>query len=220
MPSLVFTIAVGIDDIYELTRPFLEQYASSIGAEFHVLRETPRQPPHFAKLDELRRLAGQYDHVLYVDADVYIRPGAPNIFEAYPTSALFSEIPHPRPNWLKPSQKWIRKTLQPDWPENRYFNTGVIVLDKTSTIRLAEQIDQCTSPQAGPFYEQEQLNVLLKQAGLPAQSLNQKWNQFYVDAWGAQHQAASAYFLHATGRRLQEKQDVLKTLIKTFGKIT
>lgn len=219
MASLVMTIAVGIDGIYELTRPFLEQYASSIGADFYAATETTRYPPHLAKLDELRRHAGQYDHILYVDADVYIRPGAPNIFEAYPESALFSEIPHPRPDWLRPSQQWIKTTIASDWPDDRYFNTGVIVLNRDSSLSLARQIDQCTHLQVGPFFEQEQLNVLLRQACLPTQSLDQKWNQFYVDAWCSNQQAQSAYFLHATGGRSHDKQNVLKTLIHTFQKM-
>lgn len=216
MRNVLATIVTdGYQGIHQYTGPRMEAYAEMIEADYIVLRETSRKPPHFAKYDLLISLGvSGYEQGLFVDADVYIREQAPNIFDFY-KSAAFSEIPHPRPSWLHGSIDWIRHNLVPDWPADRYFNTGVMVLDGQNLHDLAIILKNSV-PMSGIFYEQEQLNVLMRDVQFPRERLNQKWNQMCADIWITEEKARESYFLHATGYDVAHKTKVLAQFSRDY----
>ncbi len=199
MKRALVTIAIGDHcKVHKLTHPRMAEYAALLDAEYVIIRETKRKPAHFAKFDLLTAMADQgFDKILYVDADIYIKQAAPNIFDYY-TAAAFSEIPHPRPDWVAKPVQWIRDNLVPDWPADRYFNTGVMVISGDHLKSLAELVRDAV-PRQGVYYEQDQLNVLMREAGFPQERLDQKWNQFCGPQWITPERAAEAYFLHGTG---------------------
>jgi len=210
------TIAVGFHQkVFELTRKKMEKYARKIEAELIVVEETDHEVPHFAKFDLIARLADEgWDKALFVDADVHIRGHSPNIFDYYKVAA-FSEVPHPRPEWLHKSIDWIRDTLVPDWPADRYFNTGVLVFDRQSLEMLARYVRDAT-PMPGQFFEQDQLNVLMAEAGFPQERLEQRWNQFCGPRWLTNVKAAESYFLHGNG--LGHAKDKLEPMAKLIAR--
>jgi len=216
MKTVLVTIAIdGLRDVHELTEPSLQAYARKIDAEYVVVRNTKHVIPHFAKFDIFEKMATDgVDQLLYVDADIYIRKHAPNIL-AYHTSAMFSELPHPRPDWLRESTDWIRMRLDNNWPHDRYFNTGVIVADKSAIVAVAKQLQQAV-PCKGVFFEQEQLNVLMHRAGFPLTTLEPKWNQFCCPEWITPERASRAFFLHATGVPVNEKLNTLDAFMKGY----
>lgn len=212
MKRALVTISIGeLRKVHELTDHRMRAYAKQIGAEYIVIDETPLHPPHFAKFDIFTKFASDFDQLLYVDADVYIRKHAPNIFDTH-TSAMFSELPHPKPDWLRPSTNWIRQHLAGDWPNDRYFNTGVIVAD-TEAITLLASVLSDVVPRKGVFFEQEQLNVLMHNVGFPRTRLEQRWNQFCCPTWITPGKASDAFFLHGTGMSVDEKIELLKRFI-------
>lgn len=216
MKKALVTLAIGqFHRIYELTAPRMREYAEQIGAEHLVITETQQHPAHFAKFDLITRLADEgYDAALYLDADIYIRRAAPDIFEHF-SSAAFSEFPHPEPAWVQQAIRWIRRNLAGDWPGDRYFNTGVLVLDKQSLTELATRIAE-VQPVTGIYWEQDQLNVLMRNAGVPHQVLPACWNQFCSQVWFTPAKAVAAYFLHATGATLENKLRQLQELIADY----
>lgn len=218
MKRALATIVIGPahTEVFELTRQRMEEYAEQIDADLVVLRETQYDPPHFAKFELICHLydAG-YDKAVYMDSDIHIRQQAPNIFDEY-HSAAFSEVPHPRPPWLRHSIRWIRENMVPDWPANRYFNTGVLVLDKEALQEVSRQLRGAT-PMPGMFFEQDQLNVLMRDAGFPKQRLEQKWNQFCGHRWITPEKANDAYFLHGCGLNTGVyKKNALKEFIEKY----
>jgi hypothetical protein len=84
-PFAIFTLAVGEQSIeqHALTGPQMEAYADRVGADYHVINDD--HYPHYSLANKfrLRTLAANYDRALYLDADVWIRPTAPNVFEQF-----------------------------------------------------------------------------------------------------------------------------------------
>lgn len=216
MRRVLATIAIGEHvAVHDITGPRMEEYARQIDAEYLVIRETERKPPHYAKFDLLSRVVAEgFDKLLYVDADIYIRKQAPNIFDHY-HSAAFSEIPHPRPDWVSKPVIWIRDNLVPDWPADRYFNTGVMVIESEELKSLAA-ITANATPVPGIFYEQDQLNTLMRDVNFPQQRLDQRWNQFCGRAWITPAKADAAYFLHCTGEYGEHRVRVVKKYAREY----
>ena len=217
MKRAVITIATTeYQQIHAITEPRLQAYANQVDADYIVVQETQHDPPHFVKYD-LIQIAAQsgYDQVLYVDADIHIRQQAPNIFDRYKTSAVFNEIPFAPRGWVTSSIDWIKKHIDPSWPANRYYNTGVMVLDGSAIHRLSMLL-QRVEPLPGVFFEQEQLNVLLQDTDCPQEQLDQCWNQFCQYGWLTPEKAEAAFFLHVAGGPIEEKLDVVLQIVKDY----
>lgn len=215
--NVVATVVIGAHtQIYDITQARMQEYADQLQADHIVMTETKLAPLHYAKFELLCRLAEDgYARVLYLDADIHVRQGAPDIFGVY-ENAAFNEAPHAVPANLTKSVDWIRKKFIPDWPENRYFNSGVLVFTKFGLRKLARTI-RGTSPIPGPFFEQDQLNVLMREAGFPTQQLDRKWNQFTGVNWVTDDHAAAAYFLHGNGlSQFDQKVARLKEFVEKY----
>ena len=217
MKRALATIVVGAAcrKLHQLTGPRMEAYAKAIDAEYVVVRETQHKPPHYAKFDLLVSLAASgFEQVLYVDVDVYIRNHAPDIFATY-TSAMFNEPPAIAPQHAAHAIRWIREHLDPHWPAGVYFNTGVIVIGGEELQQLATLLAAAV-PRPGVYYEQDQLNALMREVGFPRQHLEQRWNQLCGKNWITPKKAGQAYFLHGTGGDPKYKQQLLASFVKDY----
>jgi len=89
----LFTVCVDnyAPEITELTFPFIKRWASKIGADFHVIteRKFPHLPPPCEKL-QIYRLAQemQNDWNIFVDADAFIHPEAPDFTVMLPRDTV------------------------------------------------------------------------------------------------------------------------------------
>lgn len=199
--------------LFPITRHATRSYADRVNAKHIVLCQTQYQPPHFAKFELMQRLCAEdFDRVLLLDVDIHIRKQSPNIFDLY-DSAAFSEIPHPRPPGLQPSLAWIRENMEPNWSADCYFNTGVMVMDKAAMTAILSRFYE-TGPLPGYFFEQDQLNVLMRRTNFPKQPLPQAWNQFCGKHWWTEEKGDAAYFIHANG--IENKAAVLKQITEDY----
>lgn len=217
MKTALVTIAVGeqFQQVHALTKPRMVEYAKMIGAEYVTVDSSKHQIPHFAKFEMFAMAADRaYDKVLYVDADIYIKQTAPDIFDQY-DSAAFSELPHPEPGLVTKSTQWIRRMLDADWPADRYFNTGVLVIGGDELQMLAA-IVRNAAPMPGIYFEQDQLNVFMRDVGFPRQQLGQRWNQFCGPSWLTHENASDAYFLHGTGVGVSQKHRFLSAFADKY----
>lgn len=84
----VITIGVGkMRDMLRCSRPFMESYARKIGADFLAITNGTQTWPMAEKF-RLMEIGKHYERILFVDADVLIRPSAPNIFAIVPRGAI------------------------------------------------------------------------------------------------------------------------------------
>jgi len=199
----------------------MRKYAQRIGADFFVLRESTRKPPHLAKYDLLTmaNTAG-YQKILYVDADVYIRRGVPNIFDHY-ENALFNELPQ-KDEWFEP---WQTKTvttykeqIDPEFEiGNPYYNTGVMVFNKDGLRRLCQELEKVQEHKTVPiYYEQHELNLLLKKAGLPESNLHERWNTYASMRDLNDRKLIDSYFIHTPGMTIPEQRVTKLQQIVTY----
>jgi hypothetical protein len=79
----IVTVVVGADaqQVHAISRPYHEEYARRLGADYVVLTAPPPAPefPLSAKF-RLGQVLGYYDRVVFLDADALPLPGCPDLF--------------------------------------------------------------------------------------------------------------------------------------------
>lgn len=138
MKKAVVTLCIGdrFSELSRLSHPHIKAYANKIGADFVVISDRSFTTPVicYEKL-QIKSLLQRYDRIFYVDTDVYIRSHCPDIFSIVPFGwfGAFSEGAW-MDRWhslrLGGEQFGFNKDHLRQW-EKRYFNAGVMVLDKT-----------------------------------------------------------------------------------------
>lgn len=89
MNKLLVTLNIGggyAPEIVKLTQPFQAQYAQKIGAEYHIITE--RKFAHTAlplnvEKFQLHTIAPEFEYTLFIDADAWISPDCPDLFEMF-----------------------------------------------------------------------------------------------------------------------------------------
>ena len=90
----VVTVAIGAEfrEIAALTHPFMEGYASRIGADFVSLHRQAENP-YLEKL-RLGDYLGLYERVLFLDTDVIVRLDCPDLFQLVPADCFGAWLAH------------------------------------------------------------------------------------------------------------------------------
>jgi lipopolysaccharide biosynthesis glycosyltransferase len=222
MKRAVYQVAIGDSPLYTVCTQSVARWCEKHGVE-HVVQTEPilkirpgpgnqRSPqatkPHgclvifekenaFALLDE-------YDQVAVIDADVYVKPGAPNLFDRvsdwYHFAACIERNMPITSQYLAKlrdyslRQYWNLTDVDWDWEESsgaRFFNMGMLVLNK----RFSELLDGQTPSEflARPYFQrfidgegawrwstdQTLLNWFLQRSIGRALDLHWKWNALY-----------------------------------------
>jgi lipopolysaccharide biosynthesis glycosyltransferase len=137
---LIFTIIAG--DFHKflgtLTHPQMQAYADRVGADFKVM-VVPKERASACCWEKYQivRLLRDYDRVLYLDTDVFIKDGAEDIFAAVPADRFgaFNEIPHMTEFLNMIYSGYLRETGVSDKDAERYlkapyFNAGVMLASR------------------------------------------------------------------------------------------
>lgn len=235
MASVIYQVAVGDErPLYETCIASVERYCSRYGIQHIIQREpvlciTPVQNhrsdgalrlgylPIFEKENALSLLT-DYDAVLILDSDIYIRPDAPNIFDL-PATAPFAGVIERDMPLLPRHQAKMRKYSEAQygplrgeadflWNERgaAFFNMGMMLLRASVQPWLGSDtpLEFVRRPEFERFVngegawrwstDQTLLNFWLRHSKIPVQCLDYRWNALY----GAVDPAAmhSAYFLH------------------------
>jgi lipopolysaccharide biosynthesis glycosyltransferase len=96
---LIFTIVAGEFHEYlgTLTHPQMEDYAMRVGADFKVVSvPVDRASSCCWEKYQIVKFLREYDRVLYLDTDVFIKDGAEDIFAVVPSDKFgaYNEIPN------------------------------------------------------------------------------------------------------------------------------
>ena len=161
----------------------------------------------------------RYDQICIVDADIWIRPGSPNIFDELKADTDFAgmiERKAPILPWYK--QKLENYTRMQYGPLNdinwyfeqgnggEFFNMGLMLMNKSITKYLRGESGKefIQRPEFKRFVDglgawkwstdQTLLNYWVRKEGMNLQPLNFKWNALY-SAVNPKH-IKSAYFVH------------------------
>ena len=125
----IVTVAVGIEaqGILALTRPFMQRYSEFCDADLICLTNKTQD---WWGLEKFRTyyFAQQYDQCLFLDADVVVKPNAPNIFDRYSYVALHDDTKYlPTLDWLVKERRQVKALSGCDLLESSVcWNSGVI----------------------------------------------------------------------------------------------
>jgi lipopolysaccharide biosynthesis glycosyltransferase len=136
-------------EMAQFTGPAAKRYAEKIGSDFVMIGgEVANLKFPCGDKFRIRHYAKYYRRSIYIDADVFIRKNAPNLFEIVPegtvgmTDTFFTHIKpykkHPNPNfdvirdWVIPevSEIMLSQGEEPTPSQiKKHWNSGLIVLD-------------------------------------------------------------------------------------------
>ena len=174
--------------------------------------------PHFEKFFALN-LLDSFDQVLVVDADVYIRDCAPNIFlESQPDEDVLavSEAAMPlkrevRKQVKEYAQSQFGDLYSPTWGTKRrgvidFYNSGIVLLQRGRMLsnNKPDPVSLLTSEIAQPFVDgignwkwsgdQTFFNYWVRSSGLKHRDLSWRWNGLYGGIRPSR--IAKAHFVH------------------------
>ncbi len=214
MKTALVTIVVGkqVQEIWELTGTSFLHYAQKIGAELVVLDSLRMwmPSPHWLKFD-LFALLTRCDRIIYMDADILIRPDCPNLFKLVDPEkvGIFNEGKFtPRAMAIHEIKVRLKDDF-PGWDGVSYYNSGVMVLSKKhrNVFLKPDSIPQLRFP----FGEQTFLNYRLLKSRFPVQELNYKFNRMSLMNSLLGVSRLDSYVVHYAG---PESAEVRKTAIK------
>ena len=193
----VHTLRFGNPDWLPLCAPTLEKWCARHGYLLRV--HAPREglaDEKFACLDMIREfLAGQAERMVFVDADVVVRPDAPE----WPDLPGFAARPDPVEKTLQVWREWAEENFpEEDISGWSYCNSGVWSCDRQAAARFLAVADQDVAPLTG-YREQHQWNLWWMRAvgeGMEFALLAKEWNLLCrVET------SAGAWFHHCAGGR-------------------
>jgi hypothetical protein len=172
--TAVVTVGVGEKgrQWLDISEPSMRAYADRIGSDFHAITDTTTIYP-FAEKFRVAHFLDAYERIVFLDADIVVRPDAVNLFDFVPANAIglhddlpyntsgyawyYSEVEH-----VQRSQRMRLRPLMNCW------NTGVIVLSRPHKGIL--------TPPKYPYQalhcsEQHHINILIAEFGFPVFNL-------------------------------------------------
>jgi hypothetical protein len=245
---LIYQVAVGeVPDFYEACIQSVARYAARIGAEHIVQREpllriaplnSQRSAnalrlgylPIFEKENAFEYLY-RFDQVLILDADVYVRASAPDIFLELGDADFAGVVERTMP--LTPAYEdkvWKHSqgqfspldTVGWDWTEKgaHYYNMGVMLLGSGFRQYLHGETPEqfLRRPEFQRFIDgvghwrwstdQTLLNWWLKDCGMQTRDLDWRWNALF----GAVRDHRPAHFVHFFLSAKQQPETIRKAI--------
>lgn len=237
---LTYVDLTGADNKYsevvEVTLPFMRDYARKCQAAFILPEQsTPKSDKYshraamnLHRIDLIRNALNTYDRVLWLDADVLIRPDSPSLFSLVPPDC-FAAHDNSEVNWTaryavaaEEEHKWFNYltsvSLENGWGE---VDPSLGVID--SGVLLANQDHRriFTSPWGfikenphGSCEEMIWINVRLAKIRPKMYYLPDCFNKVI---WNGHYQPEkSNYFLHYAGYDVNTKIELAKKHAKTW----
>ena len=197
---MTIIVGPGTERIWEKTHPYFEAYADKVGADLIKMTEIPTiQRPvyeaefskkivryeeaplypsaHWLKLTINHWLHKKYRRLIYLDADMIIRPDCPNLFEVVPDNymGLFNEGQFV-PRAMVLHDALIKMGPLPGWDGLTYYNTGVMVISRFHR-HVFNFPEGPIKPLKFPFGEQTYLNHRIISRKVPIYELPWQFNR-------------------------------------------
>jgi hypothetical protein len=203
----VITLVIGDDaeQLHAATGPAQRRYAERIGAEYIVIRgATQDRRMMCAEKWRLKDYVPLWDRTLYLDADVWVMPDAPDVFEVVPPDRIGMVNVEPRmPGlwaWAVPEFHRLLRSqgLTPVTPERVYWNSGVWVGSREHAAYW--------TPPSHPYpaqwcTEEMWCRLQVDAAGLPIHDLDPRFNWTWPEDRAMERVTAEGrpHFFHFAG---------------------
>lgn len=206
----IVTLVVGeeAEKMAIIAIPFMKEYARKIDAELIVLGQSKISQElgaHFEKF-QIYNLLKKYDRIIYLDIDIIVTPWARNLFSIVNAGKLGVISVE---DLFKNSQRekgWLDEILGPINWDAPYFNSGVIVADK-SHIEIFNADDGLTQKWVSgkekrginALNDQSILNYRANKYKIPYHSLKRTYN--FTRVSGNFHQRFIKDIIHYAGQK-------------------
>ncbi len=115
--------------------PSKKEYAKRVGADFINIIQPKLGGSVASEKYQIGGMLDRYDRVVYLDADLFIRPDAPSLFEVVPADhfGIFNESTYLAPDKTRKTRTALMKWLLDGWPGCLcpfYANNGVFICSK------------------------------------------------------------------------------------------
>lgn len=187
----------------------VKRYADNIGWDYQL--KSDNYFKGFSPVWEVFRILEseefeEYDRIVFVDADVFIRDTDVNVFEKYNEFSACKEVDDPHPKSRPEYVKW----------GNQYFNSGIIVFTRHSINKLRELNPRKyreTYKNTKPGRDQYALNLMVEQAFGKYRKINRSDCCFLRETKYSKH----APVIHVAGRCRQIYNNDVQSYDKEFG---
>lgn len=206
MRRCICTVAIGDSRLYQICVESQKNYAKRIEVDFILIDKSLEVYSQHLYLNKLRafELLYDFDEVLYLDADVFVRSNSMNIFTAHQNhdfdllalnESAFRDTDFP----VRVFKGLERRASRP-WPKDHsgnfiYYNTGVLLLRQRSILILdAFRIDEFFSlERLKLIYEQTYFNWLLVRLNMKVENLSNEFNHMFFTDW---YNKVNVSFIH------------------------
>lgn len=180
--NAVVTLNVGYDKILDITGPLMSDYASKIGADFHVInsRKLSKRLNVCYEKSQMADMLEKYQRILYVDADTIITPEADNLFHVvgYGCWGGVDE----KHLWSEDKLNRQFKKFNCDWHGLFYLNTSLMVFDRTHR----SLFDNMSMTWRRPW-DRIWWNYILHKESVPMVKLGREYNTQMLNADGGSY---------------------------------
>ena len=207
----VVTVCIGnaADGLEAQSIPAMRAYAARCDADFRVIRSVGDcQHPKYAVM-QIHDLFKDYERILYLDADVMVRPNAPDIFASHPAGKFYARN---EAEWMPRSwcvgflDQMNAKCGTSLVYDGIHFNGGVQLADRAHR-ELYRMPPWDVTKKENTFYDahivknQPWFNHRRALLEIPFAWLDEEWNAVMGDA---PEITDRAYFLHACTEQKQK----------------
>lgn len=220
MKTAVITVCIGqkYEEMAKLTHPTLKAYATRIGADFIVIdkRAYPNEVPIGYEKLQFKKYLETYDRMIQMDTDLIVRPDTPSLFLFVPEGQIgaFNES-----EWIPLRLKEFKEGIKafglsaPKF-EKQYYNTGVMVFDKSHAALFDEPHEFVSH-----YYEQTYLNIQMARHQFTMRNIGFQFNRMtHMDQHVKDHRLES-YIVHYAGAPSGEALSVIKTDLEMWSRL-
>jgi hypothetical protein len=172
-------------------------YGAKCKASVHITTHTDENPPNWERLNVLKRAVAnpEWDQMLVMDADIFISPEAPSIFDEFPSGFHVAKDEFISEEQKKKFDDWLMAWGLSD---KVHFNGGVMLMDRESLLAIKPWL---YLPKIhGPFIatDQHHENVAVHSTWSDLKLMPSTWNKPIPGKPGPMNKTIEpAYFHHA-----------------------
>jgi hypothetical protein len=171
-------------------------YGVKCKADVHITTSTDENPPNWERLNVLKRAHGEdWDQLLMMDADIFVSPETPSIFDEFPTGFHAA-----KDEFISEEQTQKFNTWLMAWGLSNkvHFNGGVMLMDKASLAALQPWLHLPKIVGPFPATDQHHENVAVYATWPDMQLIPSDWNKPIPGKPGPMNKTVEpAYFHHA-----------------------
>ena len=229
------TVAIGtkLKWMFDITLASQKAYCERHGITHIIVDELWRRGDEHPCMMKQRTyellLSKQFDRACYADADIWISPNAPNIFDEVPRGKLgqYEEGCHWRPNVLGDlfidfadyadnynehmQELNLEQVGMSEWDQT-YYNAGLFVCELDTCPHIPPVGDIMHLPhrkrlaRGGDFYDQHYVNLMRIKHKMPMHNLSAKWDMFRGMLDAMPYKIEDCYFIHYCGDESQKRK--------------